>query len=201
MTTRAEWKRAGLACAYTLLLLLGGWSAVRGAAREWRSYQRVASIWLPPDGRERRTPPLRSRTRYDTRIEISGTFRGRCNGVTYDARQAFALEEPPWDHGCLELSPADLSPSAGGAPHQWLFLPGTRTDMAGQRVVARLDPAPLLEAMALPDSERGRAFEGALRLTVWERDRWRQSLAAAGLAALGVLLLTFSFVRLWLQVG
>jgi hypothetical protein len=188
--------RAGLGWTLTVLYLLGGLVSLAGAVEEWTTYHAVASLELAPDGREQRTRPLRSSARYDYRVVLDGTIRGRFNGATYDAVDVWSPGEEPAPHNGLELMPGALLPAGpSGTPHRHVFVPAPESDLAGQPVVARLDPDRLTAEMYLPPGEQERAFAGVLRLVVWERGRSRQGAGAAGYATLGALLLTISLWR------
>ena len=189
--------RAGLGWLLTALYLLAGLASLAGAVKERTAYRAVAYLELAPDGREHRTRPLRSSARYDYRVVIDGTFRGRFNGATYDAVEVWSPGEEPAPHNGLELMPGALLPAGpSGTPHRHGFVPAPGSDLAGQPVVARLDPDCLTADMYLPPGEQEQAFEGALRLVVWEHGRSHQWAGAAGYVALAVLLLTISLWRL-----
>jgi hypothetical protein len=189
--------RASLGWLLTAFYLLGGVAALAGAVQDWNASRAIAYLELPPDGREHRTPPLRSSARYDYRVVIDGTFRGRFNGAIYDAEEVWVPGEEPAPHNGLELLPAALIPAGpSGTPHRHVFVPAPESDLAGQPVVARLDPDRLTADMELPPGEQQRAFEGALRLVVWERPRSRPSPAAAGYAVLAMLLGVIGIWRL-----
>jgi hypothetical protein len=176
------------------LFVLGGALLLGLAVREWNAYRPISSLKLPPDGRERRTPPLRSSARYEYRVVISGAFRGRFNGVTYDAIESFSPGEEPWPHQCLDLDPPAFIPAPASRPLRRVFVPANGFDLAGQPVVARHDPDRLTADMQLPVGSRDQVFEGELQLVVGEWDR-RQFSIAAGLAFLGALLLTAGLLR------
>ena len=181
----------------TALYLLGGLVSLAGAVKEGTAYRAVAYLELAPDGREHRTRPLRSSARYDYRVVIDGAFRGRFNGATYDAVEVWSPGQEPAPHNGLELMPGALIPAGpSGTPHRHVFVPAPESDLAGQPVVARLDPDRLTADMYLPPREQEQAFEGALRLVVWERGRSRPSAGTAGYAALAALLLSISLWRL-----
>jgi hypothetical protein len=189
--------RGCLARLLTALYLLGGLLALAGAVVEWPADRAVASLALAPDGREQRTRPLRSSAWYDYRVVIDGTFRGRFNGAIYDAVAVWSPGEEPAPHNGLELMPGALIPAgSSGTPHRRVFVPAPESDLAGQPVVARLDPDRLTADMYLPPEAQKRAFEGALRLVLWERSRSRPSARAAGYAALAALLGTIGLWRL-----
>ena len=128
---------------------------------------------------------------------IDGTFRSRFNGATYDAVEVWSPGEEPAPHNGLELMPGALIPAGPSEiPHRHVLVPAPESDLAGQPVVARLDPDRLTADMYLPPGEQERAFEGALRLVVWERGRSHQWAGAAGYVALAALLLTIGLWRL-----
>jgi hypothetical protein len=199
-TAAARSGRPYLGGVLTALYLLGAWAAGARALRGWSASHAIASLELPPDGREHRTPPLRSSAAYDYRVVIDGTFRGRFNGAVYDAERIWPPGQEPAPHNALELTPAALIPAGpSGTPHWHVYVPTREADLAGQPIAARLDPDRLTADMDLPPRERARAFQGALRLTVWERPRSRPTPAAAGYAALAALLGAISLWRLRCQ--
>src|SRR4051812_37287647 len=82
--------RARVGWLLTVLYLLGSLALLAGAAQNWGASRAVAYLELPPDGREHRTRPLGSSARFDYRVVIDGTFRGRFNGAIYDAAHVWS---------------------------------------------------------------------------------------------------------------
>jgi len=188
--------RAWPAWTLTALLLVSGGASLREAAHQQGAYRPRARVELPPDGEERQLPPLRSDGRYQSRVIVSGSFRGRYDGVRYDALEGLTQWGEAHPHGCLEVSPSVLTPVESEARSgRRVFTPDPQMDAAGQPVRVRLDLTRLTQDMYLPEGEDAPAFEGSLTVEVWERDRWAQTGAAGGLGLLGVLLLSAGAVR------
>jgi hypothetical protein len=181
----------------TMTSLLAGLVSLVQAVTECTAYRAIAYLELAADGREQRTRPLRTGARYEYRVVIDGTISGRFNGAAYDAVEVWSPGEEPEPHNGLELLPAGFVPGPpSGTPRRRVFVPAPESEPGGQPVKARLDLGRLSAEMYLPAGEEKRAFEGALRVVIWERDRLRQGARAAGWAAMSAVLLTVSLWRL-----
>lgn len=176
----------------TLLLFGVGSGLLALAWREGIAESLVSTSEVRPDGQQQSIHLATGGGRYEHHIFLVGTFQGRFNGVTYDALNATSPEQPAHPHNLLELSGGTSAPILRSEPgeHRYEIAP------AESGVTIRLFPEPVTDDMRLPEEEQRRAYEGALRLEVWARDRWRQRVVVAGLALPGVCLLLAGGMRL-----